>query len=181
MQKPLRLLLGVVALIGFVGCAGPGTWSARGRDLADCFTLTVSAGPEVSASLALTDACHLMIGGGLHAEAGLIGRRVGAAGVLNLGLPVAPFLEDGILHGRYLFTENSGAWRSSDVQDECYLIHAGGWSPTNPPTSALRAWDLEFGLTVLVGARIGFSPGEFFDLLAGLFGADPAGDDPVGD
>jgi len=172
-----RLAFTAALLALLSSCSAAPYFADRGRDLADCFTITVSAGPGISASLALTDACHLMVGGGVHGEAGLIGRRVGAAGVMNLGLPIVPFMEEGLLHGRLLFTECSGDWREEDVQDECYLIHAGGWPPTNPVTTRMRAFDLEIGATVLLGVRLGFSPGEFVDLIAGSFGSDPAGDD----
>ena len=42
----------------------------------------------------------------------------------------------------------------------------------------LHAFDIEVGATVLIiGARAGFSPGEFLDFLLGWFGVDIAGDD----
>jgi len=173
------LLFAAVFGLALSSCSAPGYLGDRTRDLADVFVLTVSAGPEVSVDVQATDAVHLAVGGGAHGEAGLIGRHVGTAGVMTLGLPAAPFLEDGILYGRYVFSETGGAWELSDVQDECYIIHALGTEPTNPKTDAWHALDLEVGATVLVGARVGLRPGELVDFLAGLFGFDPIGDDPL--
>ena len=42
----------------------------------------------------------------------------------------------------------------------------------------VHAFDIEAGVFILiVGARVGFSPGEFLDFLLGWFGVDIAGDD----
>jgi len=174
MARSFRLLL---LLLSLGSCSSGAYLPDRGRDLLDIFTLTVSAGPEISLDAQATDLLHLSVGGGVHGEAGMIGRRFGSAGVMTLGLPVAPFLEDGVLHGRYLFTEASGAWREADVQDECYLIHLGGWAPTNPQSDWVHGFDLELSAHVLIGARVGLSPGELVDFLAGLIGFDPAADD----
>ena len=173
-QVAYVLLLCTAPGCGLTTAAG---WQDRGRDLGECFTLTVAAGPEISADVKLTEALHLAVGGGVHGEAGLIHGAWGSAAVATLGLPVAPFLEDGILYGRYLFTEASGGWSDAQVQDECYAIHLAGWAPTNPSRPWIDRFDLEVGVTVLLGVRAGFSPGQFVDLLAGCFGGDPAGDD----
>lgn len=158
-------------------CQGTGYFADRANDFADSFTLVGTAGPEISAGFHATDLAHVSVGGGFHGEAGLIGRKLGVASVATYGLPFVPFLEDGILHGRYVFTEVGGGWEAEDVEDECYLIHAIEAGPTNPDVDPWRAFDLEVSATVLVGARIGFSPGEFVDFLAGLVGLDPRGDD----
>ncbi|MGB0952818.1 MAG: hypothetical protein ACPG31_06315 [Planctomycetota bacterium] len=161
-------------------CASGPYFEDRAKDLADCFTLRLSAGPELSADLKLADAVHLAVGGGVHGEIGLDGRRVGSAGVMTLGLPVAPFLEDGVLYGRYLFTETSGTWNRESVEDECYLIHAWNHPPTHPDHTWVRAWDVEVGATLLIGARAGIRFGEVADFFAGIFGFDPAADDTAG-
>ena len=42
----------------------------------------------------------------------------------------------------------------------------------------VHTFDLEVGAFALIlGARVGFSPGEFVDFLLGWFGVDIAGDD----
>ncbi len=97
--------------------------------------------------------------------------------MVSLGLPVAPFLESGILYGRYAFTEVDGEWRLRDAQDECFLVHALGFGHTSPDTDPWHAFDLEIAAMAGVGVRAGFRPGEFVDFLAGIFGADPIGDD----
>lgn len=173
LSRSLLLLLAM----SVCSCSSGSYLPDRGRDFLDCFTMTLSAGPEISADVQATDLLHLSVGGGVHGEAGMIGRRFGSAGVMTLGLPVAPFMEDGVLHGRFLFSDAQGGWREQDVQDECYLIHLGGWAPTNPQSSWVHGFDLEIGAHVLVGARLGLSPGQMVDFLAGVIGFDPAGDD----
>lgn len=171
---PVRRAAALLAAPLCAACIAPG----RGRDLADCFTLTLSCGPEVSVDAKATEALHLAVGGGFHVEAGCIKGDAGEAMVMTYGLPVVPFLEDGILYGRYSAFE-SGSWTVDHVQDECYGIHLLDEPPTNPLRAPIDRFDLELGATVLVGARAGFSPGQLLDFVAGWFGADPAGDDPV--
>ncbi|MFT5291174.1 MAG: hypothetical protein ACI82F_003250 [Planctomycetota bacterium] len=175
-KTPLSLFaIGLVLLSS--SCSGTGYFAQRGSDFADCFVGTVGFGLEVSASVEATDLAHVMVGGGLHVEAGVIGRRRGSAAMASLGLPVAPFLESGILYGRYVFTEVGGEWRLEDTQDECYLVHALGLGHTNPDTDLWHAFDLEVAAMAGIGVRVGFRPGEFVDFLTGIFGADPIGDD----
>jgi hypothetical protein len=163
--------------LGSASCQDTGYFADRANDFADSFTLIGTAGPELSAGFHATDLAHVSVGGGFHGEAGLIGRKPGVATVATLGLPFVPFIEGGILHGRYIFTEIGGAWERDDVADECYLIHVIEAGHTNPDVDPWRAFDLEVSATLLVGARIGFSPGEFVDFLAGLVGLDPRRDD----
>ena len=172
-----RATFAVLAASTLGACASGTYMGDRGQDFADCFTVTVSAGPEVSVDAKLTEVMHLAVGGGVHVETGMIKGAWGSAGVATLGLPVSPFMEDGILYGRFLFTDASGQWTDDLVQDECYAIHLLDAEPTNPHRSAWDRWDLEVGFTVLLGARIGFSPGQFIDFLGGVIGFDPAGDD----
>ena len=160
-------------------CAADGYLAKRGRDLADCLTLTASAGLEASAGLHATYLAHISVGAGLHVECGLVGRNFGGGSVVTLGLPIAPFMESGILHGRYLFTEVSGGWDKDAVEDECYLIHALDIGNTSPKSDLWHAFDLEISAVALVGGRVGFSPGELVDFLAGLAGLDPRKDDGV--
>lgn len=159
-------------------CAAGTYLGDRGRDFADIFTLTGSFGPEISADAKLTDLAHLGVGIGGHVEGGIIKGEVGSAPVIMLGLPFAPFIEDGILYGRYVFTETGGAWDDLDVQDECFIVHAIPIGETHPQRAWIDRFDLELGVTVGIGARVGISPGQFLDFLAGWFGADLAEDDP---
>jgi hypothetical protein len=87
-------------------------------------------------------------------------------------------MEDGILHGRYVFTETGGDWDDLQVQDECYIIHFLDVGATNPQRPWVDRFDLELGVTIGIGARVGFSPGQLVDFLGGCFGWDPAQDDP---
>lgn len=177
MRRLHAALLACIVAATTPSCSTAPYFKNRALDLADCFNLRVSAGPEISADLKATDAIHLAIGGGVHGEAGFDGRRFGAAGAMTLGLPIAPFLEDGILYGRYVFTETSGLWDDESVQDECYIIHCLNHPPTNPQHDWVRALDVEIGATVLIGGRIGIRFGEIGDFIVGLFGFDPGNDD----
>jgi hypothetical protein len=172
-------LLVLLAVLGVLPSCAAGTYLGdRGRDFADIFTLTGSVGLEVSADAKLTEAAHLAVGIGGHLEAGVIKGEWGSAPVITMGLPFAPFIEDGVLHGRYVFTETGGAWDDLEVQDECYIIHFLDVGATNPQRAWVDRFDLEVGFTIGIGARVGFSPGQFVDFLGGCFGWDPAEDDP---
>ena len=176
-NRPTRSYLVLVAFGLFTSCQGTGYLANRTNDFADSFTVVGTAGAELSAGFHATDLAHVSVGGGMHVESGLIGRKLGTASVITLGLPFVPFVESGILHGRYVFTETGGEWVADDVNDECYLIHVIEAGHTNPAVDPWRAFDLEVSATALVGGRIGFSPGEFVDFLAGIVGFDPRGDD----
>jgi len=176
--SPSRWLILIAAFSALPSCAAGTYLGDRGRDFADIFTLTGSIGPEISADAKLTEAAHLAVGIGGHLEAGLIKGEWGSAPVITLGLPFAPFMEDGVLHGRYVFTETGGAWDDLDVQDECYIIHFLDVGATNPHRAWVDRFDLELGVTIGIGARVGFSPGQLVDFLGGCFGWDPAQDDP---
>jgi hypothetical protein len=111
---PPRLILSVgFSLLPF--CAARTYLGDRGRDFADIFTLTGSIGPEISADDKLTEAAHFAVGIGGHLKAGMIKGEWGSAPVITLGLPFAPFRENGVLHGRDVFTETGGAWDDLDV------------------------------------------------------------------
>jgi len=172
----LRALLLLLAC-GASACSSGSYLGERGRDFAECFTLTASIGPEVSVDAKLTELAHLAIGGGGHFEAGLLQGRIGSAPVVTMGLPFVPFIEDGVLYGRYLFVETGGAWDVDGVQDECYLVHFLPVGATHPTRPWLDRFDLEIGATVLIGARVGFRPGQFLDFIAGCIGFDLAHDD----
>jgi hypothetical protein len=176
---PSRRLLLLATLAALPSCAAGTYLGDRGRDFADIFTLTGSIGPEISADAKLTEAAHLAVGIGGHLEAGMIKGEWGSAPVITLGLPFAPFIENGILHGRYVFTETGGDWDDLEVQDECYIIHFLDVGATNPQRAWVDRFDLELGVTIGIGARVGFSPGQFVDFLGGCFGWDPAKDDPL--
>jgi len=173
----VKYLVTICLAVGLTSCGSAPYFKNRALDLADCLNLRVSAGPEISADLKATDALHVAVGGGVHGEAGFDGRRYGAAGVMTLGLPVVPFMEDGILYGRYIFTETSGLWTDDSVQDECYIVHIWDLPPTHPQHDWVRALDVEIGFTVLVGVRVGIRFGEIGDFIVGFFGFDPGLDD----
>ena len=71
---------------------------------------------------------------------------------------------------------------SSISKKECQallllLLHALPVGHTSPESDLWHAFDLEVSATILVGGRLGFSPGELVDFLAGLLGFDPIEDD----
>ncbi len=120
----------------------------------------------------------------------------------DVGLPFAPFRQ-GMLHQSYLFQRDHRyahgcygllpallSWTGTQVP--IVSAHTWLWSDATRHESdfngryarwaRVHAFDIEVGATVLiVGARAGFSPGEFLDFLLGWVGIDIAGDDVGGE
>jgi hypothetical protein len=54
------------------------------------------------------------------------------------------------------------------------------WFAVEKKRKLVDAFDIEVGATLLLSARVGFSPGQFVDFITGWFGLDIAGDDTSG-
>lgn len=143
---------------------GSCAWLAdRGRDLADVVSLEVGAGLGLSIDVKATDFLHPGVGYAQARKAGFSGRRSYWLRDRELGLPFSALLWVGALRDLELW--RLGGLHASAI--DTWQDH-GAW----------RRADLELGLFAgLFGLRIGISPGELVDLLAGLVGLDPAGDD----
>ncbi|MCZ6692164.1 MAG: hypothetical protein O7H41_21480 [Planctomycetota bacterium] len=168
----------------------------RGRDLADCFTIEAGVGYGLGAELKLAGLVHIAVGTGLDGslQAGLrYGDLVPRSETKDektgfFGFPIINLL--------WMFSDQDGyppyLHVSKDAKEEhaCYLLLPGlasyapdrseSWIWTDPKSgwSRLHAFDIEASVYWgIIGARAGFSPGEFVDFLLGWFGVDIAGDD----
>lgn len=156
----MRALL-LLILAASSGCAYT---RDRAADLADLFVLEGGLGFGLHADVKGTDFAHLGFGYADLRKASLRGRDAYNTRDREVGLPASPLLvyaavRDGHLH-------------------RLGHLHANGLELRDGQDRWIRRFDVGAGFTAgLLMARIGFSPGEFFDFLAGLIGLDPAGDD----
>ncbi|GIW71193.1 MAG: hypothetical protein KatS3mg102_0735 [Planctomycetota bacterium] len=149
-----------MSVLGLGGCS---YLSDRAADLVDVFTVEVGFGPGLHADLKATDWLHLGVGYAQLRKAGLRGRDAVWMRDREVGLPLSALLW-------------VGAWREGALERLGHL-HADVPDLLAYPDPWRRA-DLELGLSAgLVSVRLGLSPGQLLDFLAGLFGFDPAGDD----
>ncbi len=139
-------------------------WSRdRGADLADLFVVEGSLGLGASVDVKATDLLHVGVGYAHARKAGLRGRQAEWLRDREVGLPASLLLVAGALR-------DGRPWRLGDWHTNSGEL----WHGHSP----WRAADLELGVFAgFLGLRLGFSPGELVDLLAGLVGLDPAGDD----
>jgi len=159
--RPARAAAVLLPLLLLASC---GAWGRdRLRDLGDVFTFEVAAGVGVSADVKATDLLHVGAGYAHGRKLSWRGRTAHVLWDREVGLPGSALLWWGALADGQL-------WRLGDLHtDGAELLHGG---------SPWRIADLEVGVFAgFVGLRLGLSPGELVDLLAGLVGLDPAGDD----
>lgn len=150
--------LGLTLLLG--GCA----WLAdRGADAADLLVLEGGLGFGLSVDARASELLHLGVGYADMRKAGLRGRTAVWMRDREAGLPASILPWIGAVR-------DGQPWRLGHLHLNASELWWGG--------SAWRLADLELGLFAgFVGLRLGLSPGELLDLLAGLVGLDPAGDD----
>ncbi len=192
-----RTLLLTATALTCSGCSPVGYIQDRGRDVADCFTL--SAGPSLglAADVKATDYCTLIGGVAWNGKVGFVGRDVGMWQEVVYGFP--PF---GGLRAPSFFRPYPGAswW---PVTESAFDDSKGisRWDATTflvsqqEPILCLssfstchgerRPWIDRFnvqagGTAGIVNARVGFSPGQFLDLILGAIGIDLAKDDRSG-
>lgn len=188
--------LGVVLMLGLAGCSTQ-YCANRGRDLVDIFEMNGGwciygqgmRTPYLLASAQVTRGGHFAIGSALVSRAGLYGGRFASCTESGSGLPMAPFRyfpeqqkkpsDPGYTFWRYeafdrwdyflgLPSYYRDLWETRRVDVELGMMLD---SPTH--------WfDVSMELAFLFpDMRVGLSPGEFGDFIAGLVGFDPAGDD----
>lgn len=135
----------------------------RGADAADLFVLEGMLGFGVSADVKATELLHVGAGYAHGRKAGLRGRERIWMRDREIGFPASALLWVGALRELEL-------WRLGH-------LHTYGselWYGRSP----WRLADVEVGVFAgFFGLRVGFSPGELIDFLAGWVGLDPAGDD----
>jgi hypothetical protein len=168
------LLRGVVALA--LGCAAGGCSYVPNRlaDMADVFTVELTAGPGVGAQAQVT---------------GLVGTAVGSSKQSGI-----------MLHGRYagIATRDTGGavvTGSTSISGDALTCPWGGkpytprsrswlgfmrWPPFAPAlkgTEWPRLLDVEMGASAGVGCHLGFSGVELLDFVVGLTSLDICEDD----
>ncbi len=186
-----RPILVAVCALGALAALGCAYARDRGRDALDVFRLEVGYGIGLEVDARATDLAAVGLGGSYTKRVGLRDGSFGVGQELALGLPVAPFLwgaasENGTdlplppahLAARVSLRDLTWPRPVGRSQAEGSLLFPFPLGATSPARPLLRRADLEVAATaVVVSVRAGFSPGELLDLIAGLFGLDPAGDD----
>ena len=160
----------------------------RVNDLLDPFRVDVGVGPGLYAEARATDFAAVGLGARLVRTARWSGRFVSSRGWTE-SLALGPFIlgnstatgvqpvlpddpskyesGDGPVPGQILFLPLGGIGSCADI----YRFHERG----------VRILDVGADVALgYVGAGVGFSPGEFVDLLLGFVGIDIAGDDAFG-
>lgn len=180
MRSPLRSG-GLFGLLTLCGC---GYLKNRANDLLDPFRFDIGFTPGLHVEARATDFAALGLGVKGGTVVGLHGRFAVRHGTANLGL--GP-----VMLGELLWPESSAllGGDSSYVRDHEFLPsqmffipllgteHAPDWSLER---RGLHVADIGVSAAAVVGAGVGFSPGEFLDLLLGFVGIDIAGDDVFG-
>ena len=178
----------------------------RGRDFLDTFKLHVGMGLILSADLEVTELAHLGLAGGLSGvysveESSLLARASYSGFPLsNLNLFPGLLVEEGsesegwrrflVCHGYSYHSYYGDVFHPRRSEEHrCALVpllftlhstagssHFGPPSPKEEPP--IRWADCAGGAIVFPFAlRVGVSPGEMLDFVAGWFGLDLAGDD----
>lgn len=184
MRRLRRTLLSAACFL-LSGCA---YFENRARDLLDVVHVDVAGGAGL----------------GLHARASVVHTGFGYGQMYRMGLLPRPWGKHATVgirpefHSDFLIHQRAGVmsgtpnafyddplaftWlsRKDETEDlhHCWFLHLPDHAPALPRG---RAWELlDVSVTAnagLVGARLGASPGQWFDFLLGWFGLDIAGDD----
>lgn len=209
-MRPSPTLLGLfMALVVLPGCAGVGTWTrARGRDLGDCVRASVGLGVGLYVEAQATSALYPSVGFGdvsLAPKRTLgwdprplpPGRvRTAAFPSMLVGWPI--YRQEMISMG---FEDTSPGWRGAlspmillgnhhveGRANSLFGLHRAIPNPllgepppeTSPDRWSRRSWFGASGTLGVVTFDFGVNPLEIVDLLGGLVGWDPMGDDGRG-
>ncbi|MFG0320545.1 MAG: hypothetical protein ACF8XB_24955 [Planctomycetota bacterium JB042] len=176
-----------LALLGLAGCGTPAGdyWTARALDLADAVPVSFANGVGLGAEVRVTP--FVGVGAG-WAEVERYGFDAGRSGPRwserEWGIPLWSYERV----GRTL--EDAESWPGGDPEEAGDVFARAATFVVWPQRacrddgvaarwSAWEALDVEVGLVLgFLGLRVGFSPLQTVDLLAGLLDHDPAGDDP---
>ncbi len=170
----------------------------RARDFGECFAAQVGLGVGLGVDIRAVGILHASVGGGFYFDGATLGWAYGA--------PLPSALRGLSRHAILRFTGFPLSWfplrewfslipthtsrLGPNEEHYCYFLlpvitdaflHSD--DEISPATWArIHAFDIEVGaFAIVLGARVGFSPGEFLDFLLGWVGIDIAGDDkPLG-
>ncbi len=188
-MRRLSILAGAALLVlSAVGCDSKTYFKDRGHDFLDVFSVDVAGGAGV----------------GVHGKAAIFNTGLGYGQMYHAGLmenhnahnwfAVRPEVQSDVI-----IRTNSGQmkgepspwtgpfqlnWlKSADRMNnkKCWFIHVPGMKAESAEPE--MAWwdilDLELSANLLIGARAGARPGQFFDFILGWFTVDFTGDDTV--
>ena len=187
-----------LALALCTGCARVGRYAKdRGNDFLGCFKLQGGYGFPADVEMQATDWLATGAGVAMSKRWGLEGRRLREGDDFHAGLPVVPtvywlssersplddaglraFCTDHSIREFFWFgdSEHGRETGSILVLNLCRVLDCG----RNPDRKLIDAFDVDVAATLLLSARVGFSPGQFLDFAAGLATFDLAGDDSEG-
>ncbi len=179
--RDLRRLIAALLALSAWGCAYAGE---RLRDFGDLFRLEGRIGYGLQAHAAAGELAHAGAGSSRGWSAGWVYGRPGQQLVAEDHFPLS-------VVGSFAAPEREHVHRlrlgppEANLEHRCYLLFPGALNPGAAAKPDIHTLDVEAGFLALVaGLDAGFSPGEFFDWLLGLFKfdgswtfLDPAGDD----
>ncbi len=178
----------------------------RARDLGECFTIQGGIGIGLGVDVRLAGLAHVSAGLGAQVPA-MLGPVYGkfhpvaimnhtafggflSMGVVHLSDPGPRWRGEYFRHGCFallpgLFSIIGWTDRNRREDPEMRWLWSADPFPEHPQEypdyarwARVHAFDVEVTvMALLLGARVGFSPGEFLDFLLGWFGIDIAGDD----
>ena len=148
------------------------------------FRLEVQGGYGLSVDVVAGEFAHVGVGSGHQWSAGLTYGKFGTAETVTHHLPVSYIATLITPEHEYLHREAVGK-NGSGGAHRCYLLFPGELNPGTIEKPLIHYLDVEVGVMAgFLGIRVGFSIGEFFDFILGLFKLDdswtfldPAGDD----
>lgn len=207
-RRGALVLVAAAMLAALPGCSSLGSWAlARGRDLGDCARASVSLGAGLHAEVQATSFIHPSAGFG---DVSLVPRRslgwdprpLPAGRVRTAAFPVQlvgwpAYRREMISLGH---AETAPGWRGflspwilmgsryvEGRSNSLFGLHRFIPNPllSEPPESSSerwsrRSWLAAGGTLGVIQADAGVNPLEILDLLAGLAGFDPLGDDRRG-
>ena len=174
--------LGIVLAAGFSfgGCT---YLENRANDLLDPFRFDVAFTPGLHVDARATDFAALGVGAKGGVVVGLHGRFAVQYRTANVGVPPLMLGEVFRLEASPLLGESQYDDDHDMVPSQFFVLPRMGVERPRPwslERRGLHVADIGVNVAAVVGAGVGFSPGEFADLLLGFVGIDIACDDVAG-
>jgi len=186
-MKKLCVMCFVLCVLVGSGC----TYAKdRANDFVDCFKGDVGYGFGLDAQVMVTELISGGVGASEIKKIGFKGRYIGTWWDLHMGVPIMPFFSF-LIFGPATDFVSIGSGKGGTVNDDkgipnteivsFLFINPAFFTYYDPPiinTPLINKFDIEVGgTTVVVGARVGFSPGQFLDFIIGWTGIDIGKDD----